>query len=76
MMAFGVLGDGHVSEPDMRAVGVVTALCSTIWYCMTRARHCEEVLVERGRQAGYDQGYMDGRRIARPVAVPIREEVG
>jgi hypothetical protein len=67
----GVLDDGRVDRADLRAIGLAVFLGSLIWHLITKARRSEEAVYEAGRQAGYDAGFIDGRRIARPVVVPI-----
>lgn len=67
----GVFSDGRIDTADLRSFGLAMFLGSLIWFLVTRGRRSEDEVYEAGRQAGYDAGFIDGRRIARPVVVPL-----
>lgn len=67
----GVLGDGTIDHTDVRGVGIATVMCSLMWFFVSRGRAGDVRLYEAAHQAGYDAGYIDGRRIARPVVVKL-----
>lgn len=69
MLVVGVLMDGDIDHNDVRGVGIGTVMVSLMWFFVSRTRHDEARIYERGHQAGYDSGYIDGRRVAKPVVV-------
>jgi hypothetical protein len=69
---YGLFGDLKLSYGDFTQLGGSTIICSLLWFFVARGRHVEEQVYEAGRQAGYDAGYLDGRRISKPVVVALR----
>lgn len=67
----GVFADGKIDTADLRAFGLIVFVSSLVWGLMSRGRRDEDAVYEAGREAGYDAGFIDGRRIARPVVVSI-----
>jgi hypothetical protein len=69
---YGILGDGKIGLDDWQRIGEGAIVCSLLWFFVARSRHTESEVYEAGRQAGYDAGYLDGRRISKPVVVGLR----
>jgi hypothetical protein len=65
-----------IAGPVIMVLGAVLAtaciICSTIRLHLRPASDA----YEQGFQAGYDKGYVEGRRTARPVVVPLNRDVG
>lgn len=72
VFGYGILEDGKIDRTDIRAVGLACATASLMWFFVSRGRHAEQ----RAYQAGYDVGYLDGRRVARPVVIPQDRHLG
>lgn len=70
-LIYGTLADGTVSGSDVRALALGVIVCSVTYFFTTRERIDEHAIYEHGHQAGYDAGYLDGRRVAKPVIVPL-----
>jgi hypothetical protein len=68
-LCFGCVGASLRS--DAISIGTVLVLGTSIWQLAVRKSKNEDALYEAGRQNGYDAGFMDGRRVAKPVVVPI-----
>lgn len=68
----GVLGDGRVDLADLKTLGAVGMIGTVVWYLQSRQRRDDEAVYDAGHRAGYDAGFLDGRRTARPVVVPLR----
>jgi hypothetical protein len=71
MLGVGILGDGRFSLSDLRVLGMSTIMCSLLWFFVSRTRRVEDDVYEAGRKAGYADGYINGRRVARPVIVRL-----
>jgi len=74
----GMMAWGHEHDVMFMAAGSVVMLlgamlataciiCQAIRVCMRPASDA----YEQGWQAGFDKGYWEGRRTARPVVVPL-----
>ena len=73
LAAYGILRDGGVSLDDWRNLGLGGGIATLMWFFVSRGRCSDAEVYEAGRQAGYDAGFIDGRRIARPVVVPLEQ---
>jgi hypothetical protein len=64
---------GGISHPITYRLSLGFAVFALAGILIGRTRVSERAL-ERVRQEGYDQGYIDGREIARPVLVSLSGE--
>lgn len=68
------LGHGHSGATVAVGVALLGAMSTAACLvCESVARHGKPAsdAYEAGHQAGYDKGYLDGRRVARPVIVTL-----
>jgi hypothetical protein len=72
----GVFGDGKLDTADLKAIGLALGGASLMWFFGTRTSASHAAAYEAGRQDGYDTGYEDGRRVAKPVVVSLGSKAG
>lgn len=69
---WGIGGDGVIDKTDLRALGLIVFVGSLMWTLSKRSRRCEDEVYEAGRQAGYDAGWSECRRMVRPTVVKFQ----
>lgn len=76
-----VLSYGH--DIYLQMIGMTTLLCGTVAIAagrviriVSRHQRSADEAFELGQQMGYEKGYCEGRRTARPVVVPMRGRQG
>jgi hypothetical protein len=79
LVRYGVLAAGATMlcvgwREDVRLlhVGATVLLAAVGWLLAVRHGKPASDAYEQGHQAGYDKGYCEGRRVARPVVVDLK----
>lgn len=71
VLTLGIVRAGTFGPAEMRTCGLALTIWMLIWLFHHRSRRVERVIFELGRQHGYDEGYYDGRHLAKLTVVPI-----
>jgi hypothetical protein len=66
-------GVGWASSDHLFACGLACLLVVGVAFSHALMLRPASDAYEQGHQAGYDKGYMEGRRVARPVVVDLTE---
>jgi hypothetical protein len=68
-----MVGEGWEADDRLFTLGVGVCLAAVGWLLAAWYARPLSDAYEQGHQAGFDKGYCEGRRVARPVVVDLTE---